>query len=98
MEILEDNWLFSDHSPPIFAKKNVTCSGEKTENAREAAERLQLAHNDTVQQLTEMNEKENQEQKKKMHRNWSAYITVAILITMIISVLVTVTVIKMCFL
>ena len=76
----------------------MCCSGEKTENAQEASERLQLAHNDTVQQLTEMNEKENQEQKKKLNRNWSAYITVAILITMIISVLVTVTVIKMCFL
>ena len=39
----------------------------------------------------------NTEEKEKLTGNWTAYTVVAIFITLVLTVLVTVTVIKMCF-
>ena len=94
----------TDHKPPIFTRKDEACNGTKIENAQETAQKLQLAHNETIQYLTKQHNntkkhlmETNTEEKEKLTGNWTAYTVVAIFITLVLTVLVTVTVIKMCF-
>ena len=100
----QTSMCFTDHKPPIFTRKDEACNGTKIENAQETAEKLQLAHNETIQYLTKQHNntkkhlmETNTGEKEKLTGNWTAYTVVAIFITLVLTVLVTVTVIKMCF-
>ena len=84
--------LMTDHRPPILGSKNDICGGKVPYNADETKEMLENYYRN----ITEHLDKKHLNGKKLLKGSWSGYLAVAVFITLILTILVSLATVKLC--